>query len=895
MKSKGITIFKSMAQTAWLDELPGALKSSALSLYGLKSVYRVRRAVLPHAFQVAAVVATRDRGDCEVFVEARGDSLMHIHTECSCPVGRNCKHAYAALLAAVTRYYLPREDLEVRTDFAILETPLRVAEASGESVVELPPGVPRPVLQLRCEYPFTGYVGWYAGIPYGEKVRLGVLGFIYQQMPCTLFPWGGGEAGGDGWRRDMEAERAAAGRLLQMGFRRCGDVLNYSLKTELREALVAHQAPGLWMDFLLHAAPELRRDGWEVVLEDSFDLHILTPEYFYEELSETARPNWFAADIGVELEGKRVPLLPLLVRYLTSSPDGLNVSRLAAKGDEAVLIPLEDGKSWVPVPASRLHRIVTHLTELITAGARALDGTRLPLHRLRAAAFAGMEEDSGLFRRTHERLRGLAASLQAGTLTVDEAPPASLEADLRPYQLEGFRWLQFLARHGLGGVLADDMGLGKTVQTLAHLLAERESGTAAGPSLIVCPTSLLSNWRDEARRFTPSLRVRVHHGANRRLTDETLAGCDVLITSYPLLVRDAEALTAIAFHTVVLDEAQHIKNPRTLAAECACRLQSVHRLCLTGTPMENHLGELWSIYQFLMPGFLGTWDQFTTVFRTPIEKQDDRDRRKVLARRIAPVFLRRTKEAVLTDLPPKIISVQRIPLTPAQADLYESVRAAMDARIHEEIDRSGIARSQIYILDALLKLRQVCCHPALLKTKGAGQVQESAKLEALMDLVEPLVAEGRRMLVFSQFVEMLQLISARLKKEKVPHLMLTGETKQRGEMVTEFQSGTAPVFLISLKAGGTGLNLTAADTVIHYDPWWNPAAEAQASDRAHRFGQKSTVFVHKLICEGTIEERILQLQQRKAALIAGLMDGSGTTALSGLTAEDLDYLLAPVG
>ena len=309
--------------------------------------------------------------------------------------------------------------------------------------------------------------------------------------------------------------------------------------------------------------------------------------------------------------------------------------------------------------------------------------------------------------------------------------------------------------------------------------------------------------------------------------------------------------------------------------------------------MENHLGELWSIFQFLMPGFLGTGDQFTLLFRNPIEKQDDRDRRALLARRIAPVFLRRTKEAVLSDLPPKVEMVQRIALTPAQADLYESVRAAMDVRIHEEIDRSGIARSQIYILDALLKLRQVCCHPALLKTEAAAAVKESAKLEALMDLVEPLAAEGRRILVFSQFVTMLNLISARLKKEKIGHLLLTGQTQNRGDLVREFQSGAAPVFLISLKAGGTGLNLTAADTVIHYDPWWNPAAEAQATDRAHRIGQQSTVFVHKLICEGTIEERILELQKRKATLIAGLLDGS-SGSLAGITAEDIDFLLSPI-
>lgn len=894
MKGKGITIFRAMASSAWLDELPAALKSSALSIYGLRSVYSVRRAILPHAFQISATVTTRDRGDCEVFVEVRGSNLLNIHTECSCPVGRNCKHAYAALLAGATRFYMPREDLESRTEFAILQTPLRTPKSGEtESVTELPPGVPVPVLRLLCDYPFTGYVGWYGGIPFGETIRLLLLSFRYEEAPDSLFPCGSGETGGETWRRDPDAERDWAAQLIGLGFRRCGDVLNYSLKTHLRDAFVAHNNQGLWTDFFLRSLPELRAGGWEIITDDTFDLHVVQPEYFYEDIEETARPNWFAADIGVEVNGARIPLLPLLVKFLAASPDGFNVSRLAAKGEEPVLIPLEDGRTHVPVPASRLHRILTNLTELLTAGAKSLQGSRLPMHRLRAAAFAGGEEDDALCRRTHDRLRGLADSLRSGSLTVEGDPPASLKATLRPYQLEGWRWLQFLTRHGLGGILADDMGLGKTVQTLAHLLAEKESGTASGPSLIVCPTSLLSNWRDEAARFAPSLRVRIHYGAQRAAALEEAAACDLLITSYPLLVRDEEVLAGIPFHAVVLDEAQYIKNPRTQAAQAACRLQSTQRLCLTGTPMENHLGELWSIFQFLMPGFLGTWDQFTVVFRTPVEKQGDHDRRALLARRIAPVFLRRTKEAVLTDLPPKVEMVQRIALTPAQADLYESVRAAMDARIHEEIDRSGLARSQIYILDALLKLRQVCCHPALLKTAAAAAVPDSAKLEALMDLIEPLAAEGRRILVFSQFVTMLDLISARLKKARVDHLMLTGQTQNRGDLVRNFQTGSAPVFLISLKAGGTGLNLTAADTVIHYDPWWNPAAEAQATDRAHRIGQQSTVFVHKLICEGTIEERILELQKRKATLIAGLLDGS-SGSLAGISAEDIDFLLAPV-
>lgn len=896
MKSKGLNIIQSMAKGAWMDELPQALKDSVFSLYGYRVIFNIRRAVLPHAFQVAATVFTRDRGDCDVFVEATGFNLLHIHTECSCPVKRNCKHAYAALLAGSSRFYNPREDLPPDPSFKIFEKPLRVPLAAKvNEAAALPPGIPQPVLRLVCEYPFSSYLGWFSGVSYGDPVRLMLLSFKYDEAPDVMFPHGGGEPRAETWRRDLEQEREYAATLEAFGFRRCSEVLLAGVKAELRDALCAAGSVSdamPWAPFLLYHAPQLKKSGWIVETDASFDLHIVEPQYFYEDIRETDRPDWFSADIGVEVDGKRVPLLPLIVRYLANTPGGLDPGRLAGLGDQPVLIPMDNGRTQVPIPASRLYRILTNLTELLTAGEKALEGDRLPMHRLRAAAYASAAEEEALCQRTSERLKDLAASLRAGKFTVDRNPPVSLQADLRPYQIEGWRWLQFLAQHGIGGILADDMGLGKTVQTLAHLLAERESGTVTKPSLIVCPTSLLSNWRDEAARFCPSLRTRVHYGSGRAEALKNLAQCDLLITSYPLLGRDEEALTGIEFHAVVLDEAQYIKNPRTLAAKAACRLQSSLRLCLSGTPMENHLGELWSLFRFLMPGFLGTADQFNTTFRTPIEKEQNAERRLTLTRRVAPVLLRRTKQAVLTELPPKVEMVQRTALTPAQADLYESVRAAMDKQVHAEIDRSGIERSRIYILDALLKLRQVCCHPKLLKTEQAAKVDDSAKLDALMDLVEPLVEEGRRILVFSQFVEMLRLISKRLKGEKIVHLMLTGETKSRGEMVKEFQAGSVPVFLISLKAGGTGLNLTAADTVIHYDPWWNPAVETQATDRAHRIGQQSTVFVHKLICEGTIEERILALQKRKAALVAGLLEGSGS--LAGLNEEDIEFLLAPL-
>jgi SNF2 family DNA or RNA helicase len=347
------------------------------------------------------------------------------------------------------------------------------------------------------------------------------------------------------------------------------------------------------------------------------------------------------------------------------------------------------------------------------------------------------------------------------------------------------------------------------------------------------------------------------------------------------------------FHYVILDEAQFIKNPKTQYAQVACALKSRHHLCLTGTPMENHLGELWSLFHFLLPGFLGDHVRFQSIFRRPIEKGRNEDRRKLLARRVAPFILRRKKEEVVKELPPKTEIVQNVELNGAQRDLYESVRLAMHQRVKEEINKKGMSRAHIIILDALLKLRQICCHPQLLSLPSAQRVKQSAKLELLLDLVPEMIEEGRRILLFSQFTSMLALIEQQLSKAKIPYLLLTGDTRDRATPVKRFQDGEVPIFLISLKAGGTGLNLTAADTVIHYDPWWNPAVENQATDRAHRIGQDKNVFVYKLMTVGTVEEKISAMQARKRELVEGLLNEKRPDNLK-LTAEDLDVLFAPL-
>ncbi|GHU15537.1 hypothetical protein FACS189441_7340 [Betaproteobacteria bacterium] len=322
---------------------------------------------------------------------------------------------------------------------------------------------------------------------------------------------------------------------------------------------------------------------------------------------------------------------------------------------------------------------------------------------------------------------------------------------------------------------------------------------------------------------------------------------------------------------LVLDEAQTVKNARSKGAGEVRQIRAQHRLCLTGTPLENHLGELWTQFDFLLPGFLGDAKSFTRLWRNPIEKHGDTLRRNVLARRIRPFILRRKKDEVATELPPKTTIIRTVELVGSQRDLYETVRAAMDEKVRAEIAYRGFTRSQIVILDALLKLRQVCCDPRLVKSAVAKKVKERAKLDLLMDMLPEMVEEGRRILVFSQFTAMLDLIQSELDAAGLQYLRLTGETKDRETPIKAFQAGAAPIFLISLKAGGVGLNLTAADTVIHYDPWWNPAVENQATDRAHRLGQDKPVFVYKLIAAGSIEEKILALQEQKAELAAGIL------------------------
>ena len=539
----------------------------------------------------------------------------------------------------------------------------------------------------------------------------------------------------------------------------------------------------------------------------------------------------------------------------------------------------------------RIRPILMALIELHSSGLTN-DAGRIGFTRLDAASLAELEAAvPEVVWQGAEALRALGAKLrEAGGSIPRSVLPGAFVGTLRPYQQQGVDWLQFLRDACLGGVLADDMGLGKTVQTLAHVAIEKAEGRLDRPVLIVCPTSLVPNWMAEAARFTPNLRTLALHGPGRQKLFEYIATHDVVISTYPLLTRDAPVLTAQEWHVVVLDEAQTIKNPEAVTTKLAAGLTARQRLCLSGTPLQNHLGELWSLFDFLAPGFLGSRKTFRARWQLPIEKNGDDVRRRTLARRLRPFLLRRTKEAVASDLPPKTDIMEQVEMEAGQRAIYDSVRMAMHSKVRQAIAARGLTRSGIIVLDALLKMRQACCDPRLLKLASVKTAKAgSAKLDRLMEMLPMLLEDGRRILLFSQFTSMLDLIKLRLDTARIRFVELQGDTKDRATPIAQFQSGAVDLFLISLKAGGTGLNLTAADTVIHYDPWWNPAVEDQATDRAHRIGQDRPVFVHRLVTMGTIEEKMETLKHRKRALVHGILNAEDG-GLLGLSESEIEAL-----
>ena len=575
-----------------------------------------------------------------------------------------------------------------------------------------------------------------------------------------------------------------------------------------------------------------------------------------------------------------------MLAALVSAPDFTpnSIKELAENGDYFYL-PLADGRH-VSLAADRFVPLLLALHGLKLSGISPDGSGKLKLSRADVVPLLGVENDKFVFRGA-DNLRRLAGLLHAHGLN-DPRLPESFRTELRHYQMQGVAWLDLLRESDLGGVLADDMGLGKTVQILAFLSLEKARGHIAQPVLIVAPTSLMTNWFNEAQKFAPDLKVLVLHGPDRKHSFAAIPEHDVVLTTYPLIARDREVLLSRDWHMAVLDEAQTIKNPDAATTRWLRDIKARHRFCLTGTPMENHLGELWSIMSFANPGYLGDKAGFARQWRTPIEKRADKVRAAALARRVRPFMLRRTKAEVAAELPAKSEIVERIVLEGKQRDLYDAIRLSMSDKVRKAIQQRGLAKSHIVVLEALLRMRQVCCDPALLKLDD-GVERPSAKLDRLMEMVLELLSEGRKIIVFSQFTSMLDLVRKRLDAEAVRYGVLTGDTKDRKRAIDGFQNGTNDVFLVSLKAGGVGLNLTAADTVIIFDPWWNPAVEEQAIDRAHRIGQDKAVFVYRLVAAGTVEEKMEGLKERKRALADSLFDRDGRIA-STLTEEDVRAL-----
>ena len=477
------------------------------------------------------------------------------------------------------------------------------------------------------------------------------------------------------------------------------------------------------------------------------------------------------------------------------------------------------------------------------------------------------------------------AQSQQGRAEITPLDLGDLEGVLRAYQKYGASWLSFLSSNGLGGILADDMGLGKTLQALAYLR------TQSGPSLIVCPSSLIFNWQREVEKFTPERKVVVIEGSQRARHFAEIPGADLVITSYPLLRRDATRYRAFEFANVILDEAQHIKNPDTQNAQAAGMLRAARKFILTGTPVENSVRDVWSLMNFVMPGYLGDRDDFRERYELPIARQGDKETMARLSKRLRPFLLRRRKQEVATDLPQKLENVAYCELTHAQKEVYAALLQGARAQIDEATGEKNAGRVQMLMLTALLRLRQSACDLRLLDKESAAEKKaDSGKVELFNELLNEAVDGGHRVLVFSQFVSMLTLLRRELEEQGVAYCYLDGQTKDRMAEVDRFQNGDTPVFLISLKAGGVGLNLTAADTVIHFDPWWNPAVEAQATDRAHRIGQQNVVTAYKLIARGTVEEKILHLQRKKREMIDATIENE-EPLMEGLTMEEIRGLL----
>jgi len=658
-------------------------------------------------------------------------------------------------------------------------------------------------------------------------------------------------------RRDMLTEKLILKDFYEQGF--------------LRKSAVRFETGGEGgFEFVTDTLPRLKERG-KVEGEENlkgFKLFGQLGEAQIKARAVTSGIDWLELEVGFEIEGVEIP-------YEV-------VQSLVSQGKKYLKVP---DKGFVKINFEDFSKLEEKISEL--------EGEIDSKGKLKVSQFHAtyLDETLKVDWSENRNLGDMIRSLRETTQIPQRKLPDTLQATLREYQHHGFDWMWFLHQHGFHGILADDMGLGKTVQALTHLL-DRKALEGPQPNLILAPTSVVFNWANETKKFTPDLKALVLTGPDRKELYSQIDSHDLILTSYAIFRRDVEVLTERTWRTVILDEAQNIKNYRSKTALLVKELKAEQRWALTGTPLENRLSELWSIFDFLMPGFLGSYPHFKRKYQQPIEVHQSKEHLERLRKRIYPFFLRRLKDEVASELPPKTEVTSICEMTTDQKKLYQEVLAACRRQVFADVEKKGIHRSQVSILTALLRLRQVCCHPELLGPNFENKGVSSGKLDAFKDLVTEVIDEGHRILVFSQFVEMLTLLRNWLEESNISYEYLDGRTRRREEHIRRFnESSDIPIFLVSLRAGGTGLNLTGASYVIHYDPWWNPAVEDQATDRVHRIGQTKHVFSYKLITKDSVEEKILLLQEKKRTLARELLSADSALGKK-LSFEDLEFLFS---
>ncbi len=658
-------------------------------------------------------------------------------------------------------------------------------------------------------------------------------------------------------QRDLVFEKLTLDQFYAQGFRR---VASNQFETGGESAL----------DFISEELPQLKKQG-NLQGDDHLKHFKVFSNLGKSELKgniSSVGMDWFSVNLDFEVEKIKIPFE--IIRNLIQS------------GKRYLAVP---GKGFAKINQDQILDFEKRLAEFETEFD---EEGKIKLSQFHAPYLDSLIKVDWS---QHESLYSAIQSLKTAEKIPNYPAPSHLSAILRNYQLHGFDWLNFLHEHHFHGILADDMGLGKTLQLLTFLQSQKDRGEK-GPSLVIAPTSVVFNWLSEAKKFTPNLKVLLHVDSQRQKNFSEMDQMDMVITSYAIFRRDADQLAKIQWATVALDEAQNIKNYRSKTAILMKELKSRQRWALTGTPLENRLSELWSIFNFLMPGFLGSFTHFQRKYQQPIELQQEGEVLEHLRKRIFPFVLRRLKDEVATELPPKTEIIHYSEMEEDQRKLYQEILAACRTQIFSQVEEEGIEKSQISIFTALLRLRQACCHPHLLGHPFNKKKIESGKMNDFKDLILEVLSEGHRILVFSQFVEMLGIIRKWFEEQNIIYEYLDGRTRKREEKISNFQNNkNVSAFLISLRAGGTGLNLTGADYVIHYDPWWNPAVQDQATDRAHRLGQLQHVFSYKLITKDSVEEKILALQERKKSLAQGVLRADSSLGKK-LSIEDLEYLFS---